>query len=192
MKRIIKFAMSFSFIFLLSPMTVFADDGEIIQLIESIKIQQEMIEEKLDANLDAFTTHRLLDHEHGEKVSVPCSARLEVEKDFYNDKWKGTFYTKVALTDSLLKSHNALNEADGRYPMPIEVEITSKDGEKIQMIAGYYVEVLRGNLVNSSSSGFKVLFENVSKEADKDEKIKKYGEFLNITCSFNSHTVHYH
>ena len=34
-----------------------ADESKIIQFLESIIIQQEMIEEKLDANLDAFTTH---------------------------------------------------------------------------------------------------------------------------------------
>ena len=192
MKRIIKFAMSFSFIFLLSPMTVIADDGEIIQLIESIRIQQEKIREILDVN--SITEHYILAHDHGEKVSVPCSARLEVGKD-YSGKWQGSFYTNVALTDSLLKSHNALNEAeDGKYPMPIELEITTKDGEKIPMIAGYTVEILGGNLVYSFQAirDKSVLFNNLSEEAEKDEKMRKYGEFLNITCSFNSHSVQYH
>ena len=184
--------MSFSFIFLLFPMTVIADDGEIIQLIESIKIQQEKIREILDVN--SITEHYILAHDHGEKVSVPCSARLEVGKD-YSKKWQGSFYTNVALTDSLLKSHNALNEAeDGKYPMPIEVEITTKDGEKIPMIVGYNYKVSGGSMLNSfqTYADLDLLFEGLSEEAEKDEKMRKYGEFLNITCSFNSHSVQYH
>ena len=192
MKRIIKFAMSFSFIFLLSPMTVIADDGEIIQLIESIKIQQEKIREILDVN--SITEHYILAHDHGEKVSVPCSARLEPFFNEYAEEWVGAFYTEVAFTDSLLKAHNALSQEDGEYPMPIEVEITTKDGEKIAMIVGNNVKVSGGNLVYSfqMNRDKKVLFDDISEEAEKDEKMKKYGEFLNITCSFNSHSVQYH
>ena len=194
MKKLIKYLANLSFIFLLLPMTIMADDGEIIQLLESIKIQQDKILEKLDVNtLDAFTEHSILAHEHGEKVSLPCSAQIKVEKD-YSDKWKGTMWTKFALTDSLLKSHNAISEVDGKYPIPMEVEITTKDGEKIPMIVGYNIEVSGGNMLRGFQTygDLDLLFEGLSEEAEKDVKMKKYGEFLNITCSFNSHSVQYH
>jgi hypothetical protein len=169
-----------------------ADEGKIIQLLESIKTQQDKIDEKLDAN--SITEHSILAHEHGEKVSVPCSARLEPFFNEYAEEWVGAFYTEVAFTDSLLKAHNALSQEDGEYPMPIEVEITTKDGEKIAMIVGNNVKVSGGNLVYSfqMNRDKKVLFDDISEEAEKDEKMKKYGEFLNITCSFNSHSVQYH
>ena len=174
--------------------TADADDGEIIQLLESIKIQQDKILEKLDANtLNASSEHSIPAHEHGEKVSVPCSAQLKVKEDVYG-KWQATMWTKVALTDSLLKSHNALSEVDGQYPIPIEVEITTKDGEKIPMIVGYNIEVSGGNMLRGFQTygDLDLLFEGLSEEAEKDVKMKKYGEFLNITCSFNSHSVQYH
>ena len=58
--------------------TADADDGEIIQLLESIKIQQDKILEKLDAH--SITDHSLLAHEHGKKVSVPSEGEfLEAE-----------------------------------------------------------------------------------------------------------------
>ena len=103
-------------------------------------------------------------------------------------------WTKFALTDSLLKSHNAISEVDGKYPIPIEVEITTKDGEKIPMIAGYNIEVSGGNMLRGFQTygDLDLLFEGLSEEAEKDVKMKKYGEFLNITCSFNSHSVQYH
>tara|TARA_Y100000294_G_C8458456_1_gene297554 strand:- start:253 stop:738 length:486 start_codon:yes stop_codon:yes gene_type:complete len=156
MKKIIKYLMSFSLVFLLFPVSVFA-------------------------------------HGPGEKVSVPCSAKLKVKQD-YQDKWQATMWTTVALTDSLLKSHNALNEADGQYPIPMEVEITTKDGEKIPMIVGYNYKVSGGSMLNSfqTYADLDLLFEGLSEEAEKDEKMRKYGEFLNITCSFNSHSVQYH
>ena len=176
-----------------------ADEGKIIQFLELIKIQQDTIEEKLDKNnLDALTKHNKLPaHEHGEKISVPCSARIELDvmkNKYTGDKWQGYLYLNVALTDSLLKAHNALSQEDGEYPMPIEVEITTKDGEKIAMIVGNNVKVSGGNLVYSfqMNRDKKVLFDDISEEAEKDEKMKKYGEFLNITCSFNSHSVQYH
>ena len=148
--------MSFSLVFLLFPVSVFA-------------------------------------HGPGEKVSVPCSAQLKVKQDYQN-KWQATMWTKVALTDSLLKSHNALNEADGQYPIPMEVEITTKDGEKIPMIVGYNYQVSGGSMLNSfqTYADLNLLFEGLSEEAEKDEKMRNYGEFLNITCSFNSHSVQYH
>ena len=171
--------------------TADADDGEIIQLLESIKIQQDKILEKLDAN--SITDHSLLAHEHGEKVSLPCSAQIKVEQD-YSDKWNGTMWTKFALTDSLLKAHNAISETDGKYPIPMEVEITTNDGEKISMIVGYNIEVSGGNMLRGFQTygDLNLLFEGLSEEAEKDIKMKKYGEFLNVTCSFNSHSVQYH
>ena len=191
MQKLIKYLTSLSFFFLLLPMTVIADDGEIIQLLESIKIQQDKILEKLDAN--SISEHSLLAHEHGEKVSVPCSAQIKVSQD-YSDKWKGVMWTKVALTDSLLKSHSAISEVDGAYPMPIEVEITTKDDEKIPMIISYRIDVSGGNLKDAYQTygDLNLLFEGLSEEAEKDVKMKQYGEFLNITCSFNSHSVQYH
>jgi len=167
------------------------DEGKIIQLLESIKIQQDKIDEKLDAN--SITEHSILAHEHGEKVSVPCSARLKAQKN-YSDEWYGSMSITVALTDSLLKAHNAINETDGRYHIPMEVEITTKDGEKIPMIVGYNYEVSGGNMLNSFQTigDLISLFSDLSEEAEKDEKMRKYGEFLNITCSFDSHSVQYH
>ena len=94
---------------------------------------------------------------------------------------------------------NCLREIGNRFDfkglnISIELEITTKDGEKIPMIAGYTVEILGGNLVYSFQAirDKSVLFNNLSEEAEKDEKMRKYGEFLNITCSFNSHSVQYH
>jgi len=175
-----------------------ADEGKIIQFLELIKIQQDTIEEKLDKNnLDALTKHNKLPaHEHGEKISVPCSARIELDimKNTYTgDKWQGYLYVNVAFTDSLLKSHNALNEIDATYPMPIEVEITTKDGEKIPMIVGYNLVVEGGNLTHSFQAGrdVKKLFD-VLGEAQRDENMRKYGEFPNANCSFYSHSVQYH
>lgn len=175
-----------------------ADEGKIIQFLELIKIQQDTIEEKLDKNnLDALTKHNKLPaHEHGEKISVPCSARIELDirKNTYTgDKWQGYLYVNVAFTDSLLKSHNALNEIDATYPMPIEVEITTKDGEKIPMIVGYNLVVEGGNLTHSFQAGrdVKTLFD-VLGEAQRDENMRKYGEFPNANCSFYSHSVQYH
>lgn len=170
----------------------YADEGKIIQLLESIKTQQDKIDEKLDAN--SITEHSILAHEHGEKVSVPCSARLKAQKN-YSDEWYGSMSMTVALTDSLLKAHNAINETDGRYHIPMEVEITTKDGEKIpMMIVGYNYEVSGGNMLNSfqTIADLNSLFSGLSEEAEKDEKMRKYGEFLNITCSFDSHSVQYH
>ena len=62
------------------------------------------------------------------------------------------------------------------------------------VIVGNNVKVSGGNLVYSfqMNRDKKVLFDDISEEAEKDEKMKKYGEFLNITCSFNSHSVQYH
>ena len=133
-------------------------------------------------------------HGPGEKISVSCSSHISISKDVL-DRWSGWVVTRVALTDSLLKSHNAINKTDGTYPIPIEVEITTKDGEKIQTIAGYNYDVIEGNMSQSyqranSNDGF-YIFINVS-EAIKDEKLKKYGEFLNVTCSIDAHSVDYH
>ena len=151
MKKIIKYVMGFSFVFLLFPLSVFA-------------------------------------HGPGEKVSVPCSARLEVGKNYDDTKWQAYMFPTIALTDSLLKSHNVFNEADGDYALPMEVEITTKDGEKIPMIAGYHYTSSGGNLLMSyqMSGDTKYLFSGLSDEAEKDEKMRQYGEFLNITCAFRS------
>ena len=101
--------------------------------------------------------------------------------------WIGGMWIQVALTTKLLKSHNVLNEEDGDYPIPMEVEITTKDGEKIPMIVGYNYEVSEGSMSSAYQTAFNysTLFEYVS-EAEKDEKVKKFGEFLNITCAFRS------
>jgi hypothetical protein len=131
-------------------------------------------------------------HGPGEKVSVSCSSHISLSQDVFK-KWRGYMHTRVALTDSLLKSHNAINVTDGKYPIPIEVEITTKDGEKIQTIAGYNYEVIKGNMSQGyqrANDGF-YLFKELS-DAEKDEKLRKYGEFLNVTCSFDSHSVEYH
>ena len=131
-------------------------------------------------------------HGPGEKVSVPCSAHIKVEKR--SSGWSGTMFTNVALTDSLLKSHNAINQTDGQYPIPMEVEITTKDGEKIPMIVGYNYEVEGGNMLSSfqTYNDLHVFFNRLKEESGKDETMERFGEFLNITCSFNSHSVEYH
>ena len=157
MKKLIKYLINFSLVFLLFPLSVFA-------------------------------------HGPGEKVSAPCSARLEVGKNYDDTKWQAVMYPTIALTDSLLKSHNVFNETDGMHALPMEVEITTKDGEKIPMIVGYNYKVSGGSMLNSfqTYADLDLLFEGLSEEAEKDEKMRKYGEFLNITCSFNSHSVQYH
>ena len=150
MKKLIKYLINFSLVFLLFPLSVFA-------------------------------------HGPGEKVSVPCSSRLEVGKNYDDTKWQAVMYPTIALTDSLLKSHNVFNETDGMHALPMEVEITTKDGEKIPMIIGYHYDSSGGNLLRSYQilGDTKYLFRGLS-EAEKDEKMRKYGEFLNINCAFRS------
>ena len=149
MKKLIKYLMSFSLVFLLFPVSVFA-------------------------------------HGPGEKVSVPCSSKLTLDKS-YDDMWEAIMWTNVALSNHLLKSHNALNEEDGKHPIPIEVEITTKDGEKIPMIVGYNYDVSGGSMSHAyqTFNDLDFLFKRVS-EAEKDEKLRNFGEFLNITCAFRS------
>ena len=42
----------------------------------------------------------------------------------------------------------------------------------------------------NTNDGF-YIFINVSEEV-KDEKLRKYGEFLNVTCLIDAHSIDYH
>jgi hypothetical protein len=129
-----------------------------------------------------------LSHGVGEKVSLSCSANLEIKENSLREgTYDATITPKIGFSERLVKQHNVFNSEDGRHTLPVQAVFHLTDGSDVPVVFNYTYEVQGGEVSRHflAINDLFFVFKRGSK-AERNELLPSFSRFPNVSCYFTA------